>query len=239
MIVRLPGPHSGHRTPQHAQRRPATCRHHTYLMKRSARMSVRSPLATPRLAQAIRADPAHVAIASANTQPGMICIKWLVATVDRLRQASCRRSRNNRFWHAEVHQQPLSNPAPPLSKALAVRSPGPLMTGDASDTTRRRDRSLLCLRDVHCARRLGADGAPYGPSVHGWSRALTIAVVMPTPRLCRVENAQTQPLGGSLFPVAPVVGIIREPPGRPATDLEVCSVSVQHHSPSRVRARVP
>lgn len=63
--------------------------------------------------------------------------------------------------------------------------------------------------------------------------------VMPTPRLCRVMNPRTQRLGGSLFPVAPVVGIIREPPGRRATDLEVCSVSVQHHSPSHARARVP
>ncbi len=63
--------------------------------------------------------------------------------------------------------------------------------------------------------------------------------VMPTPRLCRVMNPCTQWMGGSLFPAARIVGIIREPPGRRATDLEVCSVSARHRSPWRARARVP
>ena len=63
--------------------------------------------------------------------------------------------------------------------------------------------------------------------------------IMPTPRLCRVMNPCTQPLGGSLFPAARIVGIIREPPGRQATDLEVCSMSARHRSPWRARARVP
>jgi hypothetical protein len=63
--------------------------------------------------------------------------------------------------------------------------------------------------------------------------------VMPTPRLCRVMNPRIQRSGESLSRVARVVGIIREPPGRRATDLEVCSVSARCHSPSRARARVP
>lgn len=63
--------------------------------------------------------------------------------------------------------------------------------------------------------------------------------VMPTPRLCRVMNPRTQRLGGSLFPVIRIFGIIREPPGRRATDLEACSVSAQRRSPWRAQARVP
>jgi len=68
---------------------------------------------------------------------------------------------------------------------------------------------------------------------------VTFADVMPTSRLCRAVNPRTQRLGGSLFPAARIVGIIREPPGRQATDLEVCSVSARDRSPWRVRARAP
>jgi len=68
---------------------------------------------------------------------------------------------------------------------------------------------------------------------------LVLEPVMPTSRLCRAVNPRTQRLGGSLFPAARIVGIIREPPGRQATDLEVCSVSARDRSPWRVRARAP
>ena len=78
------------------------------------------------------------------------------------------------------------------------------------------------------------------PICNNWCHAASgMNPVMPTPRLCRVVHARTQRLGGSLFPVTPIVGIIREPPGRRATGREVCSVSAQHRSPWRARARVP
>jgi hypothetical protein len=78
------------------------------------------------------------------------------------------------------------------------------------------------------------------PIDNNWVHAASgMNPVMPTPRLCRVMNPSTQRLGGSLFPAARIVGIIREPPGRQATDLEVCSVSARHRSPWRARARVP
>ena len=79
---------------------------------------------------------------------------------------------------------------------------------------------------------------PSFSSNYEWADRI-LAAVMPTPRLCRVMNSRTQRLGGSLFPVARIVGIIRESPGRRATDLEVCSVSARHHSPWHARARVP
>src|SRR5262249_52470102 len=72
------------------------------------------------------------------------------------------------------------------------------------------------------------------PIDNNWVHAASgMNPVMPTPRLCRVMNRRTQRLGGSLFPGIRVVGIIREPPGRRATDLEACSVSAQRRSPWR------
>ncbi|MGF6836620.1 hypothetical protein QF001_000487 [Paraburkholderia youngii] len=78
------------------------------------------------------------------------------------------------------------------------------------------------------------------PIDNNWVHAASgMNPVMPTSRLCRVMSPRAQRLGGSLFPVAWSVGIIREPPGRRVTDLVVCSGSARHRSPWRARARVP
>ncbi|WP_454829838.1 IS66 family transposase [Paraburkholderia xenovorans] len=78
------------------------------------------------------------------------------------------------------------------------------------------------------------------PISNNWVHAASgMTRVMPTPRLCRVMNPRTRRLRGSLSPVARVVGIIRGPPGRRVTDLEVCSVSARRRSAWCARARVP